>query len=68
MPKMFPNGSTTDAVINPSLRSVIGANSFAPIDRSLSSVICKLSTCQKTTTPVGLIDIFSGANLTIDNS
>src|SRR5215218_997661 len=54
MPRMFPNGSTTEAVTNPSSpRGVIGRCSFAPIDSSLSRVACTSSTCQYTTAPAG---------------
>src|ERR671934_11044 len=38
MPRTFPNGSMTDAVIQPASRGVIGWYSLAPMDSSRSKV------------------------------
>src|SRR5829696_636425 len=50
---MFPNGSITDAVTNPSPRSVRSSCSLAPMDSSFSSAASMSSTCQFATAPAG---------------
>src|SRR5215211_2074579 len=53
MPKMFPKGSTTEAVVNPSPRTVSASCSFAPMDSNRSRVAGRSSTCQYMTAPAG---------------
>lgn len=50
---MLPKGSITEAVMNPSPRSVGASHSFAPIDNSFLNVAVTSSTCQYTTAPAG---------------
>ena len=58
MPRMFPKGSSTEAVMNPdSPRFVSGSYSFAPIAFTFSSAAATSSTCQYTTAPPGPIAV-----------
>lgn len=60
-PSTLPNGSTTDAVTNDSLRWVIGSYSVAPSSISRATVASMSSTCQFAIAPPGDCEAPGGA-------